>query len=194
MMIPASLVRVGDKIAGGPLGALHHATWCGISVIARLVPTIRVAALEVLCQLLLEDVLSLIDMRHPRLVPLLGVLMDPPALIQPLYDHATTASPETIPSGGLMRVLRDIASALAHMHSRRPAVAHGALRPSCILIDSFGSAHVTDYGLRRARAAGGVDLRGTRWLAPEVAKGGRLTIASDVWTFGLIVCILLTTS
>ncbi|CAE7569795.1 unnamed protein product, partial [Symbiodinium microadriaticum] len=87
-----------------------------------------------------------------------------------------------------------IMSGLHYLHACSPRIIHGALSPNNIIIDENGQCRITNMLLRydqlhdRSIATVATD---TQWMAPEQAKGGPSTCASDMYAFGLIFCFLL---
>lgn len=83
-----------------------------------------------------------------------------------------------------------VAQALTYLHSRRPCIVHGDLKPSNIMVEHgcLGPrAKLLDFGMsrvvtRRAKRLGGT----TRWMAPEVMHNAhdRLDASADVFSFG----------
>ncbi len=95
--------------------------------------------------------------------------------------------------------MEQAASALDLAHLR--GVVHRDLKPSNLLLDAEGQVMVTDFGLARAtEASGGVSssrdsgiMTGTaRYMAPEQARWGEATAASDVYSLGVVAYELLT--
>lgn len=95
----------------------------------------------------------------------------------------------THPSTDRLKLLIQIASGVQHLHSLVPPIIHGDLKGGNILIDSFGCAIITDFGLSKVldevsqvcgggentppgTACGGrgtsVFAGSTRWMAPEL--------------------------
>lgn len=81
-----------------------------------------------------------------------------------------------------------LAGGLEAVHAHR--ILHRDIKPANVLVTDDGFAKLADFGISRAlhndetvTATGA--LTGTPgYLAPEVAKGGRFTEASDVWSLG----------
>jgi hypothetical protein len=91
-----------------------------------------------------------------------------------------------------LRVVCDVAAALAHEHAER--VIHRDVKPENILIFTDGHAALTDFGASRlaSNVPGTVTEAGTLgYLAPEQAYG-RAGLSSDVFSLGLIAYEILT--
>jgi hypothetical protein len=97
-----------------------------------------------------------------------------------------------------VRILRQIASAIAHAHAH--GIVHRDLKPQNVLIDQGGDAFVVDFGLARDAAAAGTrtltgELLGTpAYMSPEQARGdaARIGEPTDVWALGALLYELLT--
>jgi serine/threonine protein kinase len=92
-----------------------------------------------------------------------------------------------------VRLLRDLASALAHAHER--GVAHRDIKPSNIMLERGGRPLILDFGLARALAVvdgstltvSGEIIGSPQYLAPEQAAGDRnLDHRCDVYNWGLV--------
>lgn len=111
------------------------------------------------------------------------------------------------PLGGLVRNrggLDDIAAArvwagvggaldAAHSHG----VMHRDVKPGNIVLDSAGIAHLIDFGIARRTGDATMTIAGfvlgtPDYLAPEVARGGRATPASDSWQLAATISFALT--
>lgn len=147
--------------------------------------------------------------RHPNIVQFFGACVAPGAReLALLYELVSGDVLHTYvmgdPKSGLkqptpaqrLKVLLDISSALCYLHSLRPPIAHGDLKPSNIIVERFHiwpRAKLLDFGLSRLLTKRVRPLGGTRnWVAPEV-KHRKLqetwTSAlprADVYSFGLI--------
>ncbi|KAM0830262.1 hypothetical protein ACQ4PT_066330 [Festuca glaucescens] len=100
-----------------------------------------------------------------------------------------TAADAAAATGGLSeraarRVLRRVAAALRYLHDVA-GVVHGDVKGRNVLLGCDG-AKLADFGA--ARLVSEPAPRGPRgtpaWMAPEVARGGAPTPASDVWSLG----------
>jgi serine/threonine protein kinase/Tol biopolymer transport system component len=132
---------------------------------------------------------------HPNIAPVkeIGETED-----GSLYVSMPAAEGETLESflarGGLsprdaVDLAAQIAAGLARAHSA--GFVHGDLRPSCVLVTSYGEVKVAAFGLGELAAPGvpkapdeGLGL----YRAPEILRGAAPAPASDVWSLGVILC------
>jgi eukaryotic-like serine/threonine-protein kinase len=145
-------------------------------------------------------------LQHPHIVPLLasGEMRGLPYYTMPfvvgesLRHHLASNGPLGV--GEAVRLLRDIASALAHAH--REGVVHRDIKPDNVMI-AGGSATVLDFGVAKAvrdaagSAEGGVKHSGLTslgialgtpaYMAPEQAAADPgVDHRADVYAFGVV--------
>ncbi|XP_054664617.1 interleukin-1 receptor-associated kinase 1 isoform X2 [Grus americana] len=106
--------------------------------------------------------------------------------------------------GQRLHVLLGTARALQFLHRDTPALVHGDVKSSNILLDAGLSPRLSDFGLARpprggaggsstGSLGGSRSLRGTlAYLPPEYLRGGALTPALDTYSFGVVLLEVLT--
>ena len=130
---------------------------------------------------------------HPRAIAVFDVVVD---------DLGPWLVMEYLPSRSLAALIAEhgplepaeaawvgaqVADALGAVHEA--GIVHGDIKPGNVLITDDGVAKITDFGVSRATwdttATGGGTVAGTPgYFAPEVARGGDPTPASDVFSLG----------
>jgi serine/threonine protein kinase len=94
-----------------------------------------------------------------------------------------------------LRLIEQIGEALDYAHSR--GVIHRDLKPSNILLDEYGNAYLTDFGiakvLGKTTQITGHGVVGTpHYMSPERCQGKPATPSSDIYSLGTILFELLT--
>ncbi len=95
---------------------------------------------------------------------------------------------------GRVALLRPVADALAAAH--RGLFVHRDIKPSNLLVDATGTVHLLDFGITKL-LGGERDLTEQRhgpmtpdYAAPEQFRGGAVTVATDVYQFGVLLFAL----
>ncbi|MCE9578282.1 MAG: protein kinase, partial [Deltaproteobacteria bacterium] len=121
---------------------------------------------------------------HPHIVPVVELGDD--FLVTSFIDGSNLARRLQTPidPATAVRIIRQIASALAHAHER--GVVHRDVKPSNILLDQRGNAYLADFGVAtfvdeetRQRVAGT-----PRFMAPEQRRAEKVGPAADQYALG----------
>jgi len=146
-------------------------------------------------------------LQHPCIVPVLttGFMEEVPYYTMPFVAgeslRSKLATGQLLPLPRAVRVLRDIASAIAHAHEH--GVAHRDLKPDNVLLSS-GYAVVTDFGIAKAVSSSrgeddpeltsrGMTVGTPAYMAPEQATADPAADHRvDVYAFGVMAYEILT--
>ncbi|CAE8680154.1 unnamed protein product [Polarella glacialis] len=146
-------------------------------------------------------------LRHPKIVLFHGALIDPEdgylALVSevvdgPTLEHAVRReSPALLSDAARWRVLLDVSKALRFMHAQEPAVLHGDLKGSNVMLEQHRGmqAKLLDFGLSRLQTSAMRPMGGSfNWRAPELFRshGQGATPAADVFSFGRLAFLTFT--
>ncbi len=114
---------------------------------------------------------------------------------EPITEYCRGNLPDV---GGRVRLLLRVAGALAHAH--RNLVIHRDIKPSNILVTADGHPKLLDFGI--AKLVGEERFRQVTaqrlgpmtpaWAAPEQFRGQAVTVATDVYQFGMLLYRLIT--
>jgi len=117
-----------------------------------------------------------------------------------LADH-----PEGVPWREVVRIGRDLCTALSYAHTRTPAVCHRDIKPSNVLLDSDGTALLADFNVaheintQATRLTGHLPSGTTAYMAPEWLSSEaddlprELLPRGDIWSLGITLYELLRT-
>ena len=134
-------------------------------------------------------------LNHPHVVSVFDVVTDPETdtrwLVMEYVDGVTLA--QLVRERGHLSpdeaapLVEQVADALVAAHGS--GIVHRDVKPSNVLVDRFGRAKLTDFGIARiatdaALTQTGMVTGSPAYLAPEVATGGRGEEPSDVWSLG----------
>ena len=142
------------------------------------------------------DILS--RCRHENIVPLLACAMTPghPMCLAYAFmadgalSDALLRNPRALSADQRLRVAEDVVRGLAYLHAQ--GVVHRDIKSANILLDGEGRARVADAGLARdvnaqtTTMTRGLAVGSPGYLDPEYAETYRVTTASDVYSYGVV--------
>mmetsp|Transcript_40224 Transcript_40224/g.93125 ORF Transcript_40224/g.93125 Transcript_40224/m.93125 type:complete len:770 (-) Transcript_40224:17-2326(-) len=94
-------------------------------------------------------------------------------------------------------ILLDMGNAVQYLHSLRPGIVHGDLKPGNVFVEVREGAIITklaDFGLARRMTVSAQNMGGTlRWAAPELVFGSKAaSMAADMYSLGQMMYFVLT--
>ena len=134
---------------------------------------------------------------HPHILPVSEVVerLQGPFYVM-TYAQGGPLSAKLLPDKPLdlqtlVRVAREIGSALAYAHGK--GIIHRDLKPANVLLDATGKSYLSDFGLVRTvfndstTDASRVDREGTApYMSPAVAGGAAEDTRCDIYSFGAL--------
>ena len=208
----AATYRIDDELAGGGMSRVFAATEhaLGRKVVVKVLPPDLSAGVN--RERFQREIQVAAQLQHPHIVPLLsaGRVPSPDGTTEgellyytmPFIEgeslRSTLARRGALPVRDVVRIIHDVAEALAYAHSR--GVVHRDIKPGNIL--TMGShALVTDFGVAKALSAamptsgmtsGGMAIGTPAYMAPEqLAADPAADHRIDIYAVGLLAYELL---
>jgi TolB-like protein/tRNA A-37 threonylcarbamoyl transferase component Bud32 len=198
---------IGRELGGGGMSRVFLATETalGRQVVIKVLPPEMAAGISI--ERFKREVLLAARLQHPHIVPLLaaGEIDGLPYFTMPFIDgeslRVRLSRGGELPVAEGVRMLREIASALAHAHER--GIVHRDIKPDNVLV-AGGAAMVSDFGIAKALSASsndehsgatsiGVALGTPAYMSPEQATADpSVDHRADVYAFGALAYELLT--
>jgi serine/threonine protein kinase len=150
----------------------------------------------------ITEIVSIGHLRHRNLVQLLGYCRRKGELLL-VYDYMPNGSLDNFlyceqdkPSldwATRFRIIKGVACGLLYLHEKwDKVVIHRDIKASNVLLDSELNGRLGDFGLAKSYNHG-ADLQTTRvvgtigYLAPELARTGKVSPLTDVFAFGMFI-------
>ncbi|XP_074581712.1 putative serine/threonine-protein kinase PBL21 [Curcuma longa] len=157
----------------------------------------------------LVEVLMLTVLRHPNLVNLIGYCAegDERLLVYEymckgsLEDHLFDLTPDKAPLdwNRRMKIALGAAKGLTYLHDvANPPVIYRDMKAANVLLDENFNPKLSDFGLAKLGPVGDKTHVSTRvmgthgYCAPDYAMTGKLTVKSDIYSFGVLLLEMIT--
>jgi eukaryotic-like serine/threonine-protein kinase len=153
-------------------------------------------------QRFLQEARSAAALEHPHIVPIYAIgaaegfnyiamkYISGKTLKDIVYERGKLDVPEAV------TMLEQVADALDYAHSQ--GVIHRDIKPSNMMAEQNGWVYLTDFGLARSSASGGLTMAGTvmgtpEYMSPEQAQGlATIGSATDIYALGVVLYEMLT--
>ena len=138
------------------------------------------------------EIRTLSRLRHQNVISMMGAVMDHRGEIMLVMELMKMGSlwdllrnqTMLLEESMVLKMLRGIVHGMCFLHSARPPIIHCDLKATNVLVSEDFTAKISDLGLSQ-RSKG--STHGTPlWMAPECLKGAPNSLASDVYSFGIL--------
>ncbi|MGH4010141.1 MAG: serine/threonine-protein kinase [Pseudonocardiaceae bacterium] len=193
----AGRYRLGAVLGRGTMGTVWsaHDEVLGRPVAIKevlLPPGIPEAEADALRARTLREARAIAALSHPNVVTLYDVAREDAAPFVVMELVASRSLAELLLAGALpprqvMAVGAAVAAALQAAHAA--GITHRDVKPGNVLMAHDGRIKLTDFGIARNPAdqtlpATGLMLGSPAYIAPEIASGGQVNPAADLWGLG----------
>lgn len=202
IQIPPSALRFGVKVGEGSFGEVFEGTLYGGPVAIKRLKVHTNQAIEDFD----HEIEVMKQLRHPNIVQFLGAVYEKPyyCIVTELLPNGSlqdlvtgyTEAGRYIPEVRVLDIAKQIAQGMACLHHK--GIIHRDLKTANILVGPQKQLKIADLGLAHIKQTaphytGFYGQFGTPcYMAPEVILDQSYSFGADVFSFGIIICELLT--
>lgn len=211
-LVPAENLSVEPSqiLGSGGFGLVCEGKYCGANVAVK-VPRKsfdtgdgqEAASAAAMLIDYLQELRLLRIARHPNIVIFYGAFMAPArGEVALVFERMEGPTLDLFVAGNVADsykalMMLDITHALLYLHSLRPPIVHGDVKPGNVFVECREGQMVTklaDFGLARRITVSAATMGGTlRWAAPELLTGNRgPSTAADIYSLGQLMYFILT--
>jgi len=192
---------LGDVIGRGGMGVVHRAwdtrlcRYVAVKILRQVAPD------ELSRERFILEGRTLAALNHPGLITLFDVVSteDEPYLVMELVEGQSLK--ERCRESGMdvrqvAAIGAELADALAYVHHHQ--IVHRDLKPSNVLLADDGRVKLADFGIAQLidnsseYTPTGVTIGTVAYLSPEQVRTDPMTVASDIYSLGLVLLEALT--
>ena len=205
-LIDPEHVDLGEVAGQGSFGTTRKGVWRGVDCCVKMVtPSSTEQSIEAFAR----ELVAMSIIRHPNVVSFYGAVIDPPDRCWIVCEwipngtlshwlHGVPGAPRR-PQRTLLERLQvalDVACGMEVLEQHDPPIIHRDLKPSNVMMDSDFRAKVSDMGLSRILTHSALlsltpETGSYLYMAPEVMRHELYATQADVWSWGCLVCELL---
>jgi len=203
--IPASSLKIGKKIGEGQFGKVYEATLHGAPVAVKILNqecglhTENNQSWDSFIEAVKKEITIMRQITHPHVLLYIGVSSGPSGELMIVTEKMKTDLDHLLIRDGKqtdmtaiqkLKMARQVAMAMAHLHNSNPCFLHLDLKPANILVSDSGVVKVGDFGQTvkvKATEMKEVGAVGTpAYMAPELFEGGNVSPKCDTYSFGIL--------
>ena len=189
-------IEVSSVIGNGEFGDVCRGTLkINFRVVSVAIKTLKASSTEKNKQDFFKEASSMGQFSHENVIYLYGVTLTKPIMIVTPFmengslDKFLVSNTETLNLLDLGKICLGVASGMSYLS--KSGYVHRDLAARNVLIDSDYTPKIADFGLSRETQENVYDVKTggkipVRWTAPEAILFRKFNMASDVWSYGVL--------
>lgn len=200
-------LTLGDILGVGAFGKVYQGCWRGGPVAVKVFDTVKLSEAndDVIDEIRKEAEMMEKLGNHPSVISFVGAITRPSehfngvALVTEYCSRGSlfellVKGRARVPPALLVRMARDAAAGIRHLHRER--IIHRDIAARNVLVSENYNAYIADFGLARV-LKGDTDTTNSnfgpvRWMAPEAMVRREYSEASDAFSFGVLLWEMVT--